>query len=239
MTIHADTEDIVIYVSAGFATASNFLDDFAVKLATRYEQAGKRVRVHVHFPYGDWDRSKRGQLKEIVRDMWHNAHRKKSVHGGKSLFKFVVSTRGQGKKLLFIGHSAGAIASILAAKELEHHGSDILGVIQIGSPRCAIPASLKNKVLYVQATNPQNQSRDPIPRLGTWGGWSRTRVGIHGWNRVKHAPIHQLMLPIIGSHADYFRDHNPYIWENATNLQTTMNAIWTWLQTIEKDVEHD
>lgn len=103
MTIHADTEDIVIYVSAGFATASNFLDDFAVKLATRYEQAGKRVRVHVHFPYGDWDRSKRGQLKEIVRDMWHNAHRKKSVHGGKSLLKFVVSTRGQGKNCFSLG----------------------------------------------------------------------------------------------------------------------------------------
>ncbi|KRE93287.1 hypothetical protein ASG89_07245 [Paenibacillus sp. Soil766] len=239
MNIHADTTDIAIYVSAGFATASNFLDDFASKLVSRYEQAGRRVRVHVHFPYGDWDRTKHGQLTEIIRDMWHNAHRKKSVYGGKSLRELVESTRGHGQKLIFIGHSAGAVASIMAAEECALDGQNILAVIQIGSPRCAIPASLKNKVLYVHAMNPQNQSRDPIPRLGTWGGWSRTRFGIYGWNRVKHAPIHQLMLPIIGSHADYFRDHNPYLWENVSNLQTTMNAIWTWLQTLEKDVEYD
>ncbi|MDR6549808.1 hypothetical protein [Paenibacillus qinlingensis] len=239
MSIHADTADIVIYVSAGFATASNFLDDFAAKLASRYEQTGKCVRVYVHFPYGHWDRSKRGQLQEIIRDMWHNAHGKSSIYGGKSLLQFVLSTKEQGKKLLFIGHSAGAIASILAADELERLGYDILGVIQIGSPRSSIPATLKHKVLYIHATNPQNQSRDPISRLGTWGGWGRTRLGIHGWKRAKHAPIHQRMLPIIGSHADYFRDHNPYIWQNATNLQTTMNAIWTWIQTLEKDVEHD
>lgn len=239
MSIHADTTDIVIYVSAGFATASNFLDDFAAKLASRYELVGTRVRVHIHFPYGDWDRSKRGQLQEIIRDMWHNAHRKKSVHGGKSLLQFVLSTREQGEKLLFIGHSAGAVASILAAKELERHGNDILGVIQIGSPKCAIPITLKHKVLYVHATNQQNQTRDLVPRLGTWGGWSRIRLGLPKWNRMKHAPVHLHMLPIIGGHADYFRDHPPYIWQEATNLQTTMHTIWTWLQTLEKDVEHD
>lgn len=239
MNVHVDSADIVIYVSAGFATAANFLDDFADKLASRFVQAGKRVSVHVHFPYGDWGRSKTGQLQEIIRDMWHNAHRLKSVYGGKNLLNFVKETKGHAQKLLFIGHSAGAVASIMAAEELAREGHSILGVIQIGSPRCAIPVSLKHKVLYVHATNPQNQARDPIPRLGTWGGWSRTRLGIHGWNRAKHAPIHQLMLPLIGSHADYFRDHNPYIWQNATNLQTTMNAIWTWLQTLEKDVEHD
>lgn len=239
MTVHADSEGIVIYVSAGFATAANFLDDFAAALASRFKAEGQHVKVHVHFPYGDWDRSKSGQLQEIIRDMWRNAHRKPSVNGGRSLCEFVKDTEGQGQKLLFIGHSAGAVASIMAAEEFAREGKDVLGVIQIGSPRCAIPAILRHKVLYVHATNQQNQARDPIPRLGTWGGWSRTRLGIHGWNRSKHAPIHQRMLPIIGTHADYFRDHNPYIWQNATNLQTTMNAIWTWLQTIEKDVEHD
>jgi hypothetical protein len=239
MTIHADTSGIIIYVSAGFATASNFLDDFAAKLASRYEQVGKRVSVHVHFPYGDWDRSKRGQLQEIIRDIWHNAHRKKSLYGGKSLYHFVINTMKHGEKLLFIGHSAGAVASIMAAEELEQESCDVLGVIQIGSPKCAIPVSLKHKVLYIHATNQQDQSRDPISRLGTWGGWSRIRLGLRTWNRMKHAPMHRQMLPIIGGHADYFRDHEPYKWLDTTNLQTTMHTIWAWLQTVEKDVEHD
>ncbi|OCT14450.1 hypothetical protein A8709_26965 [Paenibacillus pectinilyticus] len=239
MTLHNDSADLDIYVSAGFATASNFLDNFADALALRYEQSGRHVRVHVHFPYGDWDRSKRRQLQEIVRDAWHLAHRKKSVHGGKNLAQFVLDTMGQGGKLLFIGHSAGAVAAVLAAEELDSAGRDVLGVIQIGSPKCAIPAALKPKVLCIQATNQQNQRHDPISRLGTWGGWRRTRLGLFRWHSRKHAPIHQRILPLIGGHADYFRDHAPYIWQASTNLQTTMNTIWTWLQTIEKDVEHD
>ncbi len=56
MTIHSEQEEIVIYVSAGFATAPNFLDAFAAELAARFEQAGSRVQVVIHYPYGDWTR---------------------------------------------------------------------------------------------------------------------------------------------------------------------------------------
>ncbi|WNR42146.1 alpha/beta hydrolase family protein [Paenibacillus roseipurpureus] len=236
MTTPAELEHIAIYVSAGFATASNFLNDFAAAIALRYENEGKQVRVHIHFPYGAWDRSKRVQLQEIIRDMWHNAHRKASVYGGKNLYNYVVATSVPSEKLLFIGHSGGAVASIMAAERLEREGRLITAVIQIGSPKCAIPVSLKRKVLNIQGENQQNQKRDPVARLGTWGGWRKTRLGIRLWHREKHAPIHLHQLPLIGGHADYFRDHAPYIWENNTNLQTTMNTIWTWLKFIEKDV---
>lgn len=239
MTVHSEPEEIVIYISAGFATAPYFLDAFAAALTTRFEQAGTRVRFVIHYPYGDWTRPKRGQLREIVSDLWNNAHQKRSHYGGKSLTALITENLVQGQQLLLVGHSAGAVASIMAADVLVKEGIPILGVIQIGSPKCAIPQSLKRRVLYLNAANQLDKSNDLIPRLGTWGGWTQTRLGVSRWNRLKHAPMHRQTLPLIGGHADYFRDHNPYIWQEATNLQTTMNTIWTWLQYIEKDDGHD
>ncbi|NOU85775.1 hypothetical protein GC102_08310 [Paenibacillus sp. LMG 31460] len=239
MTIHSEPEEFVIYVSAGFATAPYFLDAFAAELAARFEQAGSRVQVVIHYPYGDWTRRKQVQLREITSDLWNNAHRKRSHYGGKSLLKLIKDNQVPKQQLLLIGHSAGAVASILAADALMKEGVSILGVVQIGSPKCAIPPSLKSRVLYLDAANQLDKSNDPVPRLGTWGGWMRIRLGLRRWNGMKHAPSHRQTLPLIGGHADYFRDHNPYIWNEATNLQTTMNTIWTWLQRIEKDDEHD
>ena len=40
-------------------------------------------------------------------------------------------------------------------------GIAILGVVQIGSPKCAIPPSLKHRVLYLDAANQLDKSRDP------------------------------------------------------------------------------
>lgn len=239
MTMPIKPEHIAIYVSAGFGTSSNFLNDFAAAMASRYEQEGKQVSVHIHFPYGDWDRSKRVQLQEIIWDLWRNAHRKASIYGGKSLYSFVAATSQISQKLLIIGHSGGGVASIMAAAQLEREGRDVIAVIQIGSPKSAIPATLRHKVLYVHGENQQNRSLDPISRLGTWGGWVRSRLGIRIWSRKKHAPTHLERLPMIGGHADYFRDHAPYIWQQTTNLQTIMNTIWSWLKTIEKDVNDD
>jgi hypothetical protein len=239
MTIHSEPEEIVIYISAGFATAPNFLDVFAEAMAARYEQAGSRVRVVIHYPYGDWTIQRQRQLREITSDLWNNAHQKPSLYGGKSLTLLIKENLILGQRLLLIGHSAGGVASVQAADVLMKEGIPILGVVQIGSPKCAIPPSLKRRVLYLNGANQLDQSIDPIPRLGTWGGWTKTYLGIHRWNSFKHAPIHRKTLPLIGGHADYFRDHYPYIWQDATNLQTTLNTIWTWLQLTEKDDEHD
>ncbi|MBP1961645.1 hypothetical protein [Paenibacillus aceris] len=237
MTVHSATEDIVIYITAGFATAPDFLDRFGAALAACFEQAGVSVRVVIHFPYGDWSRQRQKQLREITSDLWNNAHQKPSRYGGKNLTKLITDDLSSGQKLLLIGHSAGAVASIQAAGALMKEGVPILGVIQIGSPRCAIPPELRSRVLYLDGTNQLDQKTDPIPRLGTWGGWIKSRFGVSRWHRMKHAPIHRKTLPIIGGHADYFRDHKPYIWQDATNLQTTIQTIWTWLAQLEEFVE--
>ncbi|MEC0227127.1 hypothetical protein [Paenibacillus alba] len=239
MARHSDQEEIVIYISAGFATAPYFLDAFGAAMAERYASEGIRARVVIHYPYGDWTRERRKQLKEIVSDLWNNAHQKPSYYGGKSLTELITQDFIPGQKLLLIGHSAGAVASVQAAEIMEKQEIPLLGVIQIGSPKCAIPSSIKHKVLYLKAANQLDQSTDPIPRLGTWGGWAKSRMGTFRWNGLKHAPIHRRTLYLIGGHADYFRDHNPYIWQDATNLQTTVHTIWQWLNRTEKDDEHD
>ncbi|MDU0200351.1 alpha/beta hydrolase family protein [Paenibacillus sp. MAH-36] len=236
MTIHSESEEIVIYITAGFATAPDFLDRFGAALAARFEEAGKRARVVIHFPYGDWSRQRQKQLREITSDMWNNAHRKPSRYGGKSLAKLVTDQWNPRQSLLFIGHSAGAVASVQAAEALIKAGFPVLGVIQIGSPKCAISPELKDRVLCIHGVNPMDQKVDPIPRLGTWGGWIKSRFGVFRWHRLKHAPIHRETFPMIGGHADYFRDHNPYIWQDATNLQTTIASIWSWLS--QQQQEH-
>ncbi|NOV03013.1 hypothetical protein [Paenibacillus planticolens] len=239
MTVRSASEEIVIYITAGFATAPDFLDRFGAALAACFEQAGARVRVVIHFPYGDWSRQRQKQLREITSDLWNNAHGKPSRYGGKSLTRLIANHLNPDQKLLLVGHSAGAVASIQAAGALMKEGVPILGVIQIGSPKCAIPPELTNRVLYLNATNQLDQKMDPIPRLGTWGGWMKSRLGVHRWHRMKHAPVHRITLPIIGGHADYFRDHKPYVWQDATNLQTTIEVIWTWLTQLEEHEENE
>ncbi|WP_189019161.1 hypothetical protein [Paenibacillus marchantiophytorum] len=239
MARYSAAEEVVIMISAGFATAPYFLDAFGMALSAQFNQEGIANRVVVHYPYGDWTRHRGRQLSEIISDLWRNAHGKPSIYGGESLISYLTANLSARQQVLLIGHSAGGVASIQAAEMVIQQGYSLLGVIQIGSPKCAIPPNLRNQVLYLKAANQLNQAKDPVPRLGTWGGWSKTRLGLRRWNRVKHAPNHRQTLPLIGGHADYFRDHNPYIWQDTTNLQTTMKAIWTWLKRSEKDDEHD
>ncbi|TXK70270.1 alpha/beta hydrolase [Paenibacillus sp. N3.4] len=193
----------------------------------------------IHYPYGDWTRPRLDQLREIGSDLWNNAHRKSSRYGGKRLTASIEQVLKPGQKLLLIGHSAGAVASIQAADTLLKAGRTIIGVVQIGSPKCAVPSSLSHRVLYLNGVNTMLKPVDPIPRIGTWGGWSAARFGLKRWNHLKQAPFERKPLPLIGGHADYFRDHHPYIWNESTNLQTTLNAIWTWLQLNEKEDEYD
>jgi hypothetical protein len=247
MPIRSMTERITIYVSAGFATAPHFLDAFAFKLENRLDSAGWRPQVIIHYPYGDWSRKRRAQLHEIGNDIWLAARQKSSRYGGKNLFEIISQNSWHGDSLLLIGHSAGAVASIQAAEQLYHTGRSVVGVVQIGSPKCFIPASLKERVLYLNAANPAGKSIDPVTEIGTWGGWERARWGGWRWNSMKNAPAHLKTLSILGGHADYFRDHEPYVLNGSTNMQTTLNAIWFWLQNktplgnipIEREDNHD
>ncbi|NEW06617.1 hypothetical protein GK047_11390 [Paenibacillus sp. SYP-B3998] len=241
------SERISIYISAGFATAPNFLQAFAEELATSLEQAGWTSQIIVHFPYGDWSIKRRVQLREIGSDLWCALRQRSSVHGGKGLFEIIEQTSQAEDRLLLIGHSGGAVASVHAAEQLQNLSRLLVGVVQIGSPKTAIPASLKEKVLYLKAVSPTGKQIDPIPLVGTWGGWERAGWGWWRWNRLKTAPDHREVVSIVGGHADYFRNHEPYVFNGSTNLSSTMSALWTFLQNalsqikipIEKEDEHD
>jgi len=237
---------IAIYISAGFATAPSFLDILAVELALRLQQAGWSPRIAVHYPYGDWSRKRVAQLREIGSDLWRSARQGISFFGGKSLYNIISQDALADEPLLLIGHSGGAVASVQAAEQLRKEGRMIVGVVQIGSPKCFIPDALKERVLYIRAVN-QSGKPDPVPLVGTWGGWVKTRPGFWRWDKLKNAPIHRTTLSLLGGHADYFRNHEPYVMNGSSNLQTIMNVIWPWLQSIyplgntpiEKEDEHD
>lgn len=97
---------------------------------------------------------------------------------------------------------------------------------------------------------------DPISRLGTFGGWrgfghgggisagdtlgdaAGEAPGIAADGRIslsrrrsEHAPGHRAGIPIIGKHADYFREREPYVnGLGLTNLQMTLGVVWPWLR---------
>lgn len=51
------------------------------------------------------------------------------------------------------------------------------------------------------------------------------------WRPDKHAPAFSSGVPIIGKHADYFREHEPYINElGLTNQRVTLSVVWPWLR---------
>ncbi|MGG1517284.1 hypothetical protein ABE504_17870 [Paenibacillus oryzisoli] len=238
MTHQTEKPAMAVYVTAGFATAPNFLDEFADKLVARLVQEGISARAVIHFPYGDWHRSKRNQLFEIASDMWLHTHRRPTKFGGIDMARLIRQDAAADERLLLIGHSAGAVAALISAQLLRGEGRTIAGVIQIGSPRCAVPAALQDVVLNIEGVHPETRRRDVIPRFGTWGGLSWRKWFTLGWHRTKHAPVHRISLPLIGGHPDYFRSGAPYRWQEITNLQAVIDVIWRWLQTREEATIH-
>ncbi|MFC5452958.1 alpha/beta hydrolase family protein [Paenibacillus aestuarii] len=229
---------IAVYISAGFATAPNFLDAFAAELASRFQQSGWHGQVSIHFPYGDWSRNALRQLHEIGKDLWMKRSTASGTdsapvgqpdYGAKSLYTFIRQHASPEEPLLLIGHSGGAVASMQAAELLSKEGREVIGVIQIGSPKNWIPAPWKERVLYIHAEYRRKSTLDPVPWIGSWGGWIRMPSGRWRWSREKHAPVSRQGVSILGGHADYFRDHEPYVEAGMTNMHKTVNAIWAWL----------
>ncbi|QJD83823.1 hypothetical protein [Cohnella herbarum] len=150
---------------------------------------------------------------------------------------------------LLIGHSGGGVAAIHAAYLLmkSESRSNCL-VVMIGSPKCRIPQELRPSVLSIsaagtrkRANDAEGKSPDLVSRLGTHGGWMRTRHneinnhsafrnGFPAWHKHKHAPAAMRTVPIIGGHADYFRDSSSYVNSSgSSNLDITLDAILSWL----------
>jgi hypothetical protein len=57
--------------------------------------------------------------------------------------------------------------------------------------------------------------------MGSWGGWRDT----FRRNRKPTLPARR-EVPILGGHADYFRNQQPYIRANVSNLEMTIDTFW-------------
>lgn len=231
---------IDLFISAGVATASDFMEGFRRALQLKLEAAGKEARSELLFPYGDWSRPVTAQLREIAHDLRPGAGYHRMSIGGTRLLaaveKHMPERQSLPRRTILIGHSAGGIASVQAAQLLLHAGEEPCPIIMIGSPKCRIPVKLRDALLYIRAAGAAGNRRaapklgDPVTRIGTFGGWNAVKYRIPVWERDKHAPHMSLDLPIIGGHADYFREKNPYIHaDGRSNLDMTLDAIWTWL----------
>jgi hypothetical protein len=221
---------IDLYLMAGLATGPHFMEKLRFELHGSLEKWWQPVHSELLFPYGDRSRRAIPQLWEIRSDMQRGFRRlNNSVGGNRALeaikIRGVRLDRGR-KRTLFIGHSGGGVAAVHAAQLLSEQqgGTDCL-IVMIGSPRCRIPEGLRHSVLSIRAA-----SKDIVPRLGSFGGWKAGKLRIPAWYSDKHAPGEMRIVPIIGGHADYFRDCAPYVNSmGQSNLDITLEAIESWL----------
>jgi pimeloyl-ACP methyl ester carboxylesterase len=221
---------IDLYLMAGLATTPHFMEKLRVALHGWLEQWWRPVHSELLFPYGDRSRRAFPQLWEIRSDMRRGFRRLyKSVGGNRAIealeIRRVRLDRDR-KTTLFIGHSGGGVAAVHAAQLLsERQGDSDCLIVMIGSPRCRIPEGLRQSVLSISAAG-----KDFVPRLGSFGGWKAGMLRIPSWHSDKHAPGEMRSVPIIGGHADYFRDNAPYVNPmGQSNLDITLEAIESWL----------
>jgi hypothetical protein len=219
-----------LYFIAGLATAPHFMEKFRVAIHSSLEQWWQPVHSELLFPYGDWSRRPFAQLWEIQSDMRLGLRQlDKSIGGNRALAAMEIRRAGSDlgrKTTIFIGHSGGGVAAVHAAQLLSERqgGSDCL-IVMIGSPRCRIPEGFRQSVLSISAAG-----KDFVPRLGSFGGWKAGKLRIPSWHSDKHAPGEVRTVPIIGGHADYFRDSAPYVNQMGnSNLDITLEAIESWL----------
>lgn len=232
--------NVHLYLLAGVATAPLFMESLRLALHEKLARSSARI-VHSEllFPYGEWSRRLIPQLWEIRHDMRLGFRRiTSSIGGDRTQTSILARKNGDDKPfMILIGHSGGGVAAIHAAQLLIERGyGSAYSVILIGSPRCRIPDGLRDSVLSISATGKRldiampGKSRDLVSRLGTFGGWHKPLRRLPAWKRDKHAPVSIHAVPIIGGHADYFRDSAPFVNSlGQSNLDLTLETIESWL----------
>ncbi|WP_080838058.1 hypothetical protein [Cohnella massiliensis] len=233
--------EVRLYLLAGLRTAPLFMEGFRVALHGRLEASGRSVRSRLLFPYGDWSRAVVPQLWEIRRDIGAGARRPERSIGGRRVLDLLLGEgREQGTRTLLVGHSAGGLAGLQAAQRLQAlEGGEPSPVVMIGSPRCRIPEAMLPYVLYMYAAGAEAPSggsfrpADRVSRLGSFGGWTARPRRLPSWTADKFAPAHSRALPIVGGHADYFRERPPFVGPSGrSNLELTLETAWSWLETV-------
>lgn len=228
-----------IYFMAGVSTSRMFMEKFRIAIHQHFENSGKTVYSELLFPYGDMSRRLIRQIWEVRHDMRLGYRQITRTLGGNRVLAAIETNLSDRKddQVLMIGHSGGGIAAVHAATLLQARrpGMKSSYVVMIGSPRCRIPAELRFSVLSLHAEGRRRKwvsegiSPDFVTLLGSFGGWNLGFRKLPSWQVDKHAPAHIRTVPIIGGHADYFRDGDPYL--NPTgksNLDHTIEAILSW-----------
>lgn len=222
-----------LYCMSGMATSPNFLEDFCCELSRLLTMEGLDVTSQLLFPYGDWSRRTAVQIMEIVHDTGLGPSRySRSIGGCRTAEVIGSSTAGSGVIRVFIGHSGGGVAAahasrILLQDHVRSHGSRHY-IVQIGSPKCALVPEDRTQALYIRLGE-HGLRRDPVTRMGSWGGWERAGRGWR-WNPQKYAPAYRVSLSMIGGHADYFRRHDPFVTEDGkSNLDKMTECVGSWL----------
>lgn len=212
-----------VYLLAGIGSTRAFFTDCKAELAARLARSGQEPAIRELFPYGDQTQSMVRQIYDVHGDL----SRVRSARlGGRSAAQ-QVRERSLGKPVLLIGHSGGGVAAYQAASMLADEG-DIpdFRVVQLGSPKVPIRQEHKSRVSYYFAVDEAKKYRDPITRIGTWGGWSRGKLGLLYWDRRKYAPGQVAEVTLLGGHPHYFRSRAPFVHqERGSNLSLTLNAI--------------
>ena len=220
-----------IFLLAGVQTKPSAFQALSEQLKERLALRGFMPEIEILFPYGDAERKLWKQVLEVGIDLRYKGFYKGI--GGKKVWH-LVEPHIHSSKLLFIGHSGGGIAAYQIAKHIYHlyqSHFESLGVIQIGSPKIKIANPLKNHVAYIHAIDEQGQLKDPISKLGNWGGWNAKAKPMRiFWDKHKHAPKHVHGIETIGGHADYFRIAPTFRdAQQRCNLDKTMQSIEKWL----------
>ncbi|BBH20655.1 hypothetical protein Back11_20000 [Paenibacillus baekrokdamisoli] len=214
-----------IFLLAGVGSTPAIFNDCKRELQQRFHEIDRDPVIYSLFPYGDHTQALWRQLLVVRKDL---SRLSKAVMSGAKVVAEQVRQLSTGRPALFIGHSAGGIAAYQAAVMLSMHG-DIpdFRVVQVGSPKLPIPSEFSHQVSYFHSVDEHGKSNDPITRIGSWGGWNRNRLGLLYWDRSKYAPGFVKTITVIGGHANYFRDRDPFIHPvRGSNLKLTLNTIW-------------
>lgn len=220
-----------IFLLAGVATTKSAFNVCRDKLDQLFRESGVEPRIHILHPYGDNSRSLLRQVLEVGSDL--TSFIAAGRIGGQMAYRQVKEKlMSADEPSLFIGHSGGGAAAYQAAKMLmERNLMTNFRVLQVGSPRNHIAPQLKDKVCYLYSVNEAGKLNDPVSRIGSWGGWTRSTSGLPQWQQMKHAPGKVEPIHVIGGHAHYFRHQEAFRDQDAIcNLDKTIDRLQLWLK---------